>query len=386
MEKGAIVIINRKSRYTESELQQGLELLEGRGIRIVKAITTSDPDEVTEAIEQNRGLINTIILGGGDGTINHAAGVVLQSGCPLGILPMGTANDLARTLGVPASVEAASGIIAEGHIRRIDVGRVNGRLFFNVAHIGLGAEVTHLISRDAKDKWGSLAYVKNLLPVFMKRRSFRTRIECNGERRDFRSIEVAVGNGRHYGGGLTISEDAEIVDGELHVYVVKPRSLWRMPFAIPAFRRGKAEREWIRYLNCRQMVVRTSPSLAVSVDGELVTRTPARFDVLEGAIPVFVPSNSNAGRMIGPAVKERENIEPRKHHLFPCPDPDDLRGSRRPDLQPGAGQGADRQPDGDAHRRQRGRRSAPGLGERGPFVFELPSPLHLLELRLLIFV
>lgn len=290
MAAGAIIIINPKSRSNESDLSRTRQILEDSGVKVVKTITTSDPGELTEIIEQCRGQIDRIVLGGGDGTMNHAAGVILQSGYPMGILPMGTANDLARTLRIPFSVEAASRIIAEGRIRKIDMGRVNGRLFFNVAHIGLGAEVTHRISRGSKDRWGPFAYFKDLLPALMERRPFRARIQCNGERRDFRSIEVAVGNGRHYGGGLTISEEAEIVDGRLHVYVVKPRSLWRMLLALPAFRKGRAEREWIRYLNCRKMVVRTSRVLPISVDGELVSQTPARFDVLEGAIPVFVPA------------------------------------------------------------------------------------------------
>jgi diacylglycerol kinase (ATP) len=288
----AVLIINKKSRFSESELAAGLELLKNRNVHIDRVIKTADPNEVEGTIQESAKSVDRIILGGGDGTMNHAAGVILRSGLPLGILPLGTANDLARTLRIPLSIELAFQVIAEGKIRRIDLGRVNGRLFFNVAHIGLGAEVTNRVSREAKTRWGALAYIRALLTVPKENRSFRAYMELDGRARDFRVIEIAVGNGRHYAGGLTVSEEAEIEDGELHLYVVKPRSLWRMFLAIPAFRKGKAEREWIRYLNGKRIFVKTRRSLPVAVDGELVTQTPALFEVLAAALPVFVPGGS----------------------------------------------------------------------------------------------
>ncbi|MDD5204998.1 MAG: lipid kinase [Desulfobacterales bacterium] len=288
----AALIINKKSRYSEDDLAAGVELLRKRNVHILRMIKTADPQELAGIIERCTESIDRIILGGGDGTMNHAAGMILRSGLTLGILPLGTANDLARTLGIPLSMEAAFQVIAEGKVRRIDLGRVNGRLFFNVAHIGLGAEVTHRISREEKNRWGAFAYIRVLLTILKENRSFRVHLELDGRPGDFRVIEIAVGNGRHYAGGLTVSEQAEIEDGELHLYVVKPRSPWRMLLALPAFRKGKAEREWIRYLDGKRIFVRTHRSLPVSVDGELVTRTPALFEVLAGALPVFVPETT----------------------------------------------------------------------------------------------
>jgi diacylglycerol kinase family enzyme len=81
--------------------------------------------------------VDLIAVGGGDGTLNAAADCVMQMNRPLGILPMGTANDLARTLGIPADLDAAVQIIAAGRTRRIDLDLVNGHPFFNVASIGL---------------------------------------------------------------------------------------------------------------------------------------------------------------------------------------------------------------------------------------------------------
>ncbi|RJR34355.1 MAG: lipid kinase [Desulfobacteraceae bacterium] len=286
----ATLIINKSSRNSESELSAGLELLRSRDVQIVRMIRTADPDEVAEIIRECADSVDRVILGGGDGTMNHAAEAILESGLSLGILPLGTANDLARTLGIPPSIEGACEVIADGKIRMIDLGRVNGRLFFNVAHIGLGAEVTHRIGREDKKRWGALAYVGVLLTVLRENRSFRARIELDGRERDSRVIEIAIGNGRYYAGGLTVSEEAEIEDGELHLYLVKPRTLWRMVPALPSFRKGKAEREWIRYLKGKRISVKTNRRLPVSVDGELVTRTPALFEVLAGALPVFVPA------------------------------------------------------------------------------------------------
>lgn len=287
--KGAFLAVNRRCRHVDAELTRGMRLIEGRGIPIRRKIITSDPQEIAEGVRSCAGTIDRVILGGGDGTMNHSVETVLRSGLPLGILPLGTANDLARTLEIPQSIEEAFLVIADGDVHRIDLGRVNGRFFFNVAHIGLGAKITQKVSREAKDRWGSLAYMRNALAAIRESRPFRTTVRCDGRRDSFRSIQLAVGNGRHYGGGMTISVDAEIDDGELHLYVVKPRSLARILLEIPAFRKGRAQGEWIRYMHGRQIAVHTGRSLTVTVDGEPATRTPAFFEVVPSVLPVFVP-------------------------------------------------------------------------------------------------
>lgn len=297
--KGAFLAINRRSRPADEELSRGTRLFEERGIPIRRQIVTSDPLEIAEGIRSCAGMIDRVILGGGDGTMNHSVETILKSGLPLGILPLGTANDLARTLEIPLSVEEAFLVIAEGRVQWIDLGRVNGRFFFNVAHIGLGARVTGKVGSETKKRWGSLAYLREVVAATRESRPFRTTVRCDGRRDSFRSIHIAVGNGRHYGGGMTVSADAEIDDGVLHLYVVKPRPFAQVLLGFSAFRKGKAQGEWIHYMQGKQIAVHTGGSLPVTVDGEPATRTPAFFEVVPSILPVFVPGHRAAARSRG---------------------------------------------------------------------------------------
>lgn len=109
-------------------------------------------------IRSMRGRVDRVILGGGDGTLNPSAAGLRDSGLPLGILPLGTANDLARTLGVPEDPERAAAVIADGRTTRLDLGYVNGRPFFNVASLGLSVDITRRLTKVMKRRWGRLAY------------------------------------------------------------------------------------------------------------------------------------------------------------------------------------------------------------------------------------
>ena len=128
-----------------------------------------------------RGRSICAVVGGGDGTINAAAFGVIEAGLPLGILPMGTANDLARTLGIPSDIDGAARFIADGNTRRIDLGLVNGEPFFNVASLGLSAELAQKLTRDIKRRFGRLGYALVALNVLAHARPFRATIASETE-------------------------------------------------------------------------------------------------------------------------------------------------------------------------------------------------------------
>jgi YegS/Rv2252/BmrU family lipid kinase len=241
-------------------------------------------------IVEHRGEVELVIIGGGDGTLNAAADALIQTGLPLGILPLGTANDLARTLEVPADLADAGRVIAEGFSHRIDLGRVNGKHFFNVASLGLSVRMAQELRVDVKRRWGVLGYPLTLWRTIEAHRAFRAEIRCDERSMRIRAMQISVGNGRHYGGGMTVAADAAIDDGVLDLVSVAPQGIWGLVGNLPRLRWGwHGNGGQVRHWRCRALEIRTERPLPINTDGEVTTRTPARIDVVPGAIAVFVP-------------------------------------------------------------------------------------------------
>ncbi len=285
----ALLIVNQHSRSGRERGDDAEAALATAGFVVLRGATGSRED-VSRRILDRRDAVDLVVVGGGDGTINAAAPGILETGLPLGLLPLGTANDLARTLGLPPDLEGAVAVIAAGHLRRIDLGEVNGHPYFNVASLGFGVDLTHALTSDAKKRWGPLGYAVAGVRVLRRLRPFHVVIEIAGRRYLSRTVHLAVGNGRHYGGGMTVSHEAEIDDGRLDIYSLEIGSVWRLLLLLPALRSGHT-RDWtdIRNLDGAEIRVATRRPRSVNADGEIVTRTPAVFRVLHRAVSVFTP-------------------------------------------------------------------------------------------------
>jgi YegS/Rv2252/BmrU family lipid kinase len=243
-----------------------------------------------------------ILVGGGDGTINRLLPHLVKTAVPLGILPLGTANDLASTLGLPEEPLAAVKTALHGTVVRIDLGRVNGKLFANVASIGLGPKVTEKLSAELKKQLGTFGYPLALLDAYRESRPFHCRISVDdGPARRVRALHLAVGNGRFYGGGATVFEDARIDDHRLDLFSLAPMPLWRLLLVAPWVKLGlHRHMNDVYSLHGRTISVTTRRALPISADGELLARTPARFEVLPSALSV-VAGNAAPGLRAAPA-------------------------------------------------------------------------------------
>lgn len=285
----ALLIVNENARRGREAGSVGERLLASHGIA-VRREASSGREALDDAIRRHAGSVDLVVIGGGDGTLNGALPALIDTELPLGILPMGTANDLARTLAIPPQPEAAIGIIAAGGTRKIDAGEVNGVPFFNVASLGLSERIARQLTHDVKRKLGVLGYVLATIRTLIYMRPFSAEIVSGGTTRHIRSIQIAVGNGRYYGGGLTIAETAAIDDGTLDVYSIETDRLWKLALIYPAFRQGRlASWNEIRTVRCTELEIRSRRARPINTDGELTTRTPARFRVLPKAVSVFAP-------------------------------------------------------------------------------------------------
>lgn len=292
LKKRALFIVNPASRQgSEASLTLGIKRLQQADISVHQVVSQS-AEETRRAIREYRPQVDLVILGGGDGTISSCAGTLVDTGLPLGIVPLGTANDLSRSLQLPETPEEAFAVIAAGYLSRIDVGRVKEHYFFNVAHMGLGVKVTQELTPEVKKSWGVLSYLKAFFSALSRLRRFRVRLQVDGKPYKLRSIQLAVGNGRYYGGGNVIDEEARMDDGLLSLYSLRPQSVWELLTLAPLLRDGK-QRHARRVFRARAKEIHIetrSAGLEIHADGEPISHTPASFTILPEALAVFVPA------------------------------------------------------------------------------------------------
>lgn len=245
-----------------------------------------------------------VVVGGGDGTVSFAAGQLAGTGTVLGILPLGTANDLARTLEIPGGLDAACTALADGKVVDIDLGRANDWPFLNVASVGLSVGVTESLSPRLKRYLGPMAYGVAAVRAYSRHKPFRARLEFpDGDHETFEMpdvLQVAVGNGRHYGGGNAVSPTAGIDDHILDVYAIPGAPLREHVRIARLLKDGSfVERDGVYHLTTRHVRLVTQPSLPVNLDGEIATATPTDFTIERNAVHVVVPRASNAAVLDG---------------------------------------------------------------------------------------
>lgn len=284
----ALLIVNPKSRQgAEADLDAGVESLRRAGM-MVEHLTSHSVQESQEAVRRRRGAIDLVIIGGGDGTIRSMAGTLLECGLALGILPLGTANDLARTLGIPARLDEAFAVLERNHRRWIDVSEVNGHHFFNVANMGLGVHVAEELSDEVKKRWGVFSYLRALCLAIARRDRFTVTIILDGMTVRLRSMQLAVGNGRYYGGGNIVHEQASIDSGVLSLYSIRPLRAWDLLLLAPLLRKGRQHIDERVYCATGQDIHISTGSrkMKVHADGEALTQTPAHFRINPAALEV----------------------------------------------------------------------------------------------------
>lgn len=285
----ALLVVNPKSRDGHSEvLTEAIDLLRSSGIEVEVCLTES-ASHMASCIENYREKEGVVIVAGGDGTISAALEPVYKSKQTLAILPMGTANDFARSLGLPQDVGAAAQAIIDDKRERINLAKVNDSYFVNVAHVGLGVEVTRELTSEMKKYFGVFAYLGAFTSVIKRNKSFKVAIKADGWEGSVRAIHLAVGNGRFYGGGNIVDDDSTLLDGQLNLFCLKPIRWWRLLLLGVNFRQGnlgKAERVVCK--KARKISIKTSRPKRIQADGEFKTDTPAEFEVIPKAIEVIV--------------------------------------------------------------------------------------------------
>jgi YegS/Rv2252/BmrU family lipid kinase len=237
-----------------------------------------------------------IVIVGGDGTVHEAVNGLLAAGgdAALGLIPLGTGNDFAKAIGLPASwreaCDQAVGHIRDGRPRRIDAGRCNDFFFANGVGIGLDARVT--VASEAI-KWlpGSLSYVIGLLQVLIAGvPSSRARIRIDGQAVEQQISLAAICNGQWVGGVFNIAPRARIDDGRLQIVLAEPLSRRQVLRLAPRVMRGTHEGiPEARFLDCRKLEIELDAGFPMEADGEVRGLAVRRLEIelLPGALAIL---------------------------------------------------------------------------------------------------
>ncbi len=284
----ALLITNTGSRSGDDDIDRATERLQQAGP--VEVFRPENSRALPEAIRKRGSQFDRIVLGGGDGTINLALDALVEVDRPVGILPLGTANDLARSLDIPPKLDRAVDVILAGHLRRIDAGRVNDVSFVNAIGIGMGPEMTREMDAESKSQLGVLAYLKGSVQVLRRQRVFSARIESEDRSREGEYVQITIANGIHYGGGMTVADDAKLDDGRLDVLLVPKQGFLSLLGNALRFRSGFTRAaDTLTHWRCSEMSIETDATMDVTADGEFLTETPVECRVIPSCLSVYAP-------------------------------------------------------------------------------------------------
>ncbi len=293
------VVINAKSRQGEANFNNIMAELQSQGIRVAASRAIKNPAQIKPWLEGilDKVEVDTIIVGAGDGSLSALAGMLSERKVRLGVIPLGTANDFARTLDIPKDLKKAVEILKAGYVQPVDLGHSGDRCFLNVASIGLGVEVAGKMNNDLKKWIGPLAYGVAAFEAFTQRRPIHFKLtykdtEKNGQDtvREFKALQVAIANGRYFGGGIVSAPNAALDDSLLAVTVMQEMGLLELARIIPGLMDGSyVKHPKVEHFNTTEVLVETRHPHRVNLDGEICQRTPLRFKVTPKALEVFVP-------------------------------------------------------------------------------------------------
>ncbi|MGC9990879.1 MAG: YegS/Rv2252/BmrU family lipid kinase [Candidatus Cybelea sp.] len=269
--------------FINSRSRRGRRL--GAAVRV--QLTRNGIEPVAESAAG--GPIDAVVVAGGDGTVARHISRAIELDVPIGIVPLGTFNDLARTLAIPFDLGAACALIASGKTRRIDVARVNGAYYATEASVGISSRIARLQKPADKQRFGLGAIVLSVLRAIRVARPFHAEIAYDGERASLKTIQLTVANAQSFGGFITV-EDAAIDDGWLDLYALDGVGLWPViqAFAAVVAHQGRSA-QGVSTFRSTAFSVSTRRRHRITADGEPAGTTPARFEILPAAVRVFAP-------------------------------------------------------------------------------------------------
>lgn len=264
-----------------------LALLDRHGLGNELIETHSEEDLVRQARRAVGERVDVVIAAGGDGTIGTVAGVLLDTGVPLGLLPLGSLMNIARSLEIPRDLDDAAEVIASGVVRAIDIGETGEKLFFECASIGLNAALFEQAQRVDKRQYGALV---DAFRVLLGYRRARLRLEMDDGTSTTRAYMVTVANGPYTAFGMTFAPDARMNDGRFDVRVFEGLDRARILRHLATIALGRRDHtHGVRTYRTSRITITSSHPVPCRADALDLGTTPVTLRTRPGALRVIVP-------------------------------------------------------------------------------------------------
>ena len=286
----AILVVNAMSRTGAKAFDEVRDKLVAAGVELIAAHAVDDPNEMEPVIRDAIARAPMVIVGGGDGSLSSNVDFFVGHDTVFAVVPLGTANSFAGTLGIPKDVDSAIDVIANGTRKRIDLGRIDSDYFVNAAAIGLSPMIAETVPHNLKRYLGKVGYLIWALRCALRFRPFRMTIEhVDGRRERLWATEARIANGTHHG-GVELVESQELDSGEIVIQAVTGTSIWGLAWSwLATILKLRARHGTTSEFRGTSMKLSTRPRLKISIDGEVAARTPVTVSVAGGAIDVAAP-------------------------------------------------------------------------------------------------
>ncbi|TPG43227.1 diacylglycerol kinase [Sphingomonas koreensis] len=286
----AAMIVNAQSRKGQDLFAQACQAMDALPYK-VDAHAVRDPDQLDATML--KALANRpdlMILGGGDGTISGLVDHLVGTRTALAVLPFGTANSFARTLGIPLDIAGAVEVIRTGALKRIDLGMIDGDYFANCAAIGISPQIAQTVPHKLKRYFGRAGYLGWAALQYAKFKPFWLTVDDGAGPKRVRALEVRISNGRFHG-GTELVDQASVTSGEIVVQAVTGRGKSRLlkNWGASVLRLEARHDDTIDFTGA-SLRVATDPPLPISIDGEVLATTPVTAHIAAGVIEVMVPA------------------------------------------------------------------------------------------------
>ena len=292
--KAFVIVAPTVSERAKQALREALSVHFSRAGDSWESYGIAADENVAECVRKKIGEgVGLVVAAGGDGTVSAVAHALVRSEIPLGIIPMGTGNLVARELGIPIAVSAAVELLAgKPAMRRIDAMQVGGRTYLLNAGVGINAEVIDRTSRLGKSLFGRSAYFGTAVWEVLQAKPQPLEVTIDGETRVFQATDIAISNCGILAKGLNPNgPDVRADDGQIDVCILCMKTPLEYPwyYFLKHIAPQYDNKVVHQIVAKKSVIVRSDVPISVQADGDIIGTTPVEVEVLPAALTVLVP-------------------------------------------------------------------------------------------------